>query len=79
MACNDVAIVGFAFRLPGGVEDEDALWSVLQNRRNLMTEWPESRLNVDSFYDKDPENLNRVGSTRSLIIGIGIERLSDSQ
>ena len=46
---EDVAIVGYSFKLPQGVEDDNSFWEVLQNRRNLKTEWPESRINIDSF------------------------------
>ncbi|KAL7762705.1 hypothetical protein ACKLNR_009240 [Fusarium oxysporum f. sp. zingiberi] len=46
---SDIAIVGHSFKLPQGVEDDDAFWDVLENRRNLMTDWPESRVKTDSF------------------------------
>ncbi|CAH0020350.1 unnamed protein product [Clonostachys rhizophaga] len=62
MACNDIAVVGLSFRLPQGVEDEEALWEVLQNQRNLMTAWPETRLNIESFFDADPTTENKLHS-----------------
>jgi acyl transferase domain-containing protein len=46
---EDIAIVGYSFRLPQDVNDDTAFWEVLQNRKNLMTEWPASRVNADSF------------------------------
>ncbi|KAK7221935.1 hypothetical protein V2G26_009938 [Clonostachys chloroleuca] len=46
---EDIAIVGYSFRLPQDVNDDKAFWEVLQNRKNLMTEWPASRVNADSF------------------------------
>lgn len=46
---NDIAVVGFSFKLPQDVEDVDSFWHVLQNRQNLMTRWPESRINAESF------------------------------
>jgi acyl transferase domain-containing protein len=46
-----LAVVGFSFKLPQGIEDESHLWEVLSNGRNLMTEWPDSRANIDAFYD----------------------------
>ncbi|KAH7413553.1 hypothetical protein DE146DRAFT_626698 [Phaeosphaeria sp. MPI-PUGE-AT-0046c] len=45
------AIVGMAFRMPQEATDEDAFWNVLAHGKNLMTEWPESRVAVDAFYD----------------------------
>lgn len=40
--------------LPQGAEDESSFWQVLENGRNLMTEWPESRTNIHAFYKQDP-------------------------
>lgn len=45
----DIAVVGFAFKLPQGVDDVATLWDVLANRKNLSTDWPESRINVGSI------------------------------
>ncbi|KAI0451923.1 hypothetical protein F5B21DRAFT_485082 [Xylaria acuta] len=38
-----LAIVGFSFKLPQGTVDEDSLWDVLVDRKNLGTGWPENR------------------------------------
>lgn len=54
------AIIGFSFKLPQGVEDEKSLWDVLRVGRNLMTEWPEDRVKVDSFHDNGSRKPNTV-------------------
>ncbi|KAJ6031693.1 Acyl transferase/acyl hydrolase/lysophospholipase [Penicillium herquei] len=46
---NDIAIVGYSFKLPQDVNDDQAFWEVLENRRNLRTDWPSSRANPESF------------------------------
>ncbi|KAL4881183.1 hypothetical protein BJY04DRAFT_227866 [Aspergillus karnatakaensis] len=43
---RDIAIIGYAFKLPSGIEDDTSLWDVLQNRQNLKSSWPASRLGV---------------------------------
>ncbi|GAB1319645.1 hypothetical protein MFIFM68171_09855 [Madurella fahalii] len=59
---DDIAIVGYAFRLPQNVHDDSAFWEVLQKRRNLRTDWPESRTNVDAFVkDKNRKFHGRGG------------------
>ncbi|KAF5579706.1 polyketide synthase [Fusarium pseudoanthophilum] len=58
---SDIAIVGYSFKLPQGVEDDDAFWDVLENRRNLMTDWPESRVKTDSFANNKHQKWNGKG------------------
>ena len=57
---DDIAILGFSFKLPQDVEDDAAFWDVLQQRKNLMTEWPESRLKAGSFVGNNNKNANKV-------------------
>jgi acyl transferase domain-containing protein len=54
------AIVGISFKGPQEAVGEDGLWDVLKARKNLMTEWPEERTTVDTFYDGDSKRPNKV-------------------
>ncbi|KAI1276492.1 fatty acid synthase S-acetyltransferase [Xylaria sp. FL0933] len=69
MACDDIAIVGFGFVLPQGVEKESTLWDVLLQGRNLMTTWPNSRLRLEAFFDHDAEHLNKLHSQGAHFLG----------
>lgn len=57
---DDIAIVGISFKGPQEAENEADLWNVLEGRKNLMTDWPKSRVNLDSFYDPTGNNYNKV-------------------
>ncbi|KAI1806439.1 hypothetical protein F4811DRAFT_510997 [Daldinia bambusicola] len=48
---GDIAIVGLSFKLPQDADDDASFWNILENKRNLMTKWPESRVKTDSFLD----------------------------
>lgn len=61
-----VVIVGFSFRLPQGAEDEETFWSLLEQGKNAMTEWPTSRANIDGLFDGDPAVKNTVCFDASL-------------
>ncbi|TLD24099.1 hypothetical protein PspLS_06954 [Pyricularia sp. CBS 133598] len=41
-----IAVVGFSFKLPQGVDDVDNFWDVLEARTNLSTDWPDDRISV---------------------------------
>ena len=48
-----IAIVGLGCRLPGGADDPDALWGLLQDGVDAIGEVPADRWDIDAFYDPD--------------------------
>lgn len=58
-----IAVTGFAFKLPGGANDEASLWSILSEGRNVMTEYDPSRVNLESFFNKEKKRNNTVRTT----------------
>ena len=55
-----IAIVGFAFRLPGGAIDVENFLEIVENGKNTMTDWPEDRVNLASFHDVNAGKPNTV-------------------
>ncbi|MCB9551725.1 MAG: hypothetical protein H6705_07540 [Myxococcales bacterium] len=72
-AGGEVAIVGMACRLPGGVRDPDALWRLLVEGREGIVEVPPDRWDVDAWYDPDPEAPGKMVTRRGGFID-GIDR-----
>jgi myxalamid-type polyketide synthase MxaB len=50
-----IAVVGLACRFPGGADTPDALWELLRNGVDAVTEIPPDRWDVNAYYDPDPE------------------------
>jgi len=44
-----IAVVGIAFRLPGGICDEQTFWQVLENGMDVVTEIPSQRWGKDCY------------------------------
>lgn len=63
-----IAIIGVAFKLPQGAEDEASLWEILEKGKNVMTPWPESRANVDAFYKPEANLKNTVCIDREVYL-----------
>ncbi len=57
---RDIAVVGLACRLPGGLNDRDSLWQGLMAGVEGVAEVPPGRWDVDAYYDPDPD---RAGYT----------------
>ncbi|MCC5622346.1 type I polyketide synthase [Nostoc sp. CHAB 5715] len=49
-----IAIVGMGCRFPGGADTPQALWELLRNGVDAITEVPSDRWQLDKFYDPDP-------------------------
>lgn len=57
-----IAITGLSFKLPEDAENDSSFWEMLENGRNVMTEWPKSRVNLDAFYSPEDRTDNTVPS-----------------
>ncbi|KAI5921037.1 putative polyketide synthase [Camillea tinctor] len=58
-----IAVIGFSFKLPQGIEDTSSLWDTLKGCKNVMTAWPRDRTSIGSFYSADSSHKNRLHST----------------
>ena len=50
-----IAIIGMGCRFPGGVEDPESFWDLLQEGKDAISEIPSERWDIDQFYDPDPD------------------------
>ncbi|MDD9943607.1 MAG: alpha/beta fold hydrolase, partial [Myxococcales bacterium] len=61
-ADDTIAIVSMACRFPGGADTPEALWQLLCEGRDAISEIPSERWDVDRYFDPDPD---AVGKTYS--------------
>lgn len=54
MESEKIAIIGTGCRFPGDVNDARALWELLVQGREVVTEVPPDRWNIEHFYDPEP-------------------------
>jgi acyl transferase domain-containing protein/NADPH:quinone reductase-like Zn-dependent oxidoreductase/acyl carrier protein/SAM-dependent methyltransferase len=54
MQKEGIAIIGIGCRFPGGINDTEAFWKVLAEGRDVVSEVPADRWNVERFYDAEP-------------------------
>ena len=59
MRDEPVAIVGMGCRFPGGVDTPEAFWELLASGKDILGGIPESRWDVDAFYDAEVSVLAR--------------------
>ncbi|HWO22149.1 MAG TPA: SDR family NAD(P)-dependent oxidoreductase, partial [Kofleriaceae bacterium] len=56
---DPIAIVGLALRVPGGVEDAEGFWRLLEQGTDAVVPIPQSRWDADAVYDPDPGAPNK--------------------
>ena len=49
-----IAIIGIGCRFPGGVNDVESFWKLLEDGREAVGDVPADRWNVERFYDAEP-------------------------
>jgi acyl transferase domain-containing protein len=55
-----IAVVGLAFKFPQDVVTEGALWRLLMEKRCTTTEWPQDRINIDSYHSTSRDEISSV-------------------
>ncbi len=49
-----IAIIGIGCRFPGSINDKESFWKMLVEGRDVVSEVPPDRWNVERFYDAEP-------------------------
>jgi polyketide synthase 12 len=57
-----IAIVGVGCRFPGGIDGPESFWKFLKNGGDAISDIPEDRFNISSYYDPNP---NKAGKLKS--------------
>ncbi|MEU0673972.1 SDR family NAD(P)-dependent oxidoreductase [Streptomyces sp. NPDC006172] len=70
---EDIAIVSMACRLPGGADDPEALWRLLDTAQDVISEAPNGRWDSRSLLDPDPEATGKAYTLRGGYLD-GIDR-----
>jgi acyl transferase domain-containing protein/phospholipid N-methyltransferase/acyl carrier protein len=54
-ARSPIAIVGMACRFPGGADDPESFWRLLEEGRDAIGEIPADRWDAEAYFDADPD------------------------
>lgn len=63
-ALEPIAIVGLAFKFPGGANTEDDFWDMMVERKCVSKKFPEDRGNIDVCHDSTIKGASKVRSNR---------------
>ncbi|WP_449342004.1 beta-ketoacyl synthase N-terminal-like domain-containing protein, partial [Streptomyces aurantiogriseus] len=70
---DDIALISMACRFPGGAEDPEALWRILDAGQDVISEVPAGRWDTRGLFDPDPEATGKAYTLRGGFLD-GIDR-----
>ncbi|MFK0225306.1 HAD-IIIC family phosphatase [Streptomyces sp. NPDC090303] len=66
---DEVAIISMACRFPGGADDPQGLWRLLEGGEDAVSEAPEGRWDTEALLDPDPEAVGKAYTLRGGYLG----------
>ncbi|MBD2411750.1 hypothetical protein FACHB389_32915 [Nostoc calcicola FACHB-389] len=60
VSTEDIAIIGMGCRFPGGANNPQQFWEILQKGIDAITEIPSQRWNLDNYFDSKPETPGKM-------------------
>ena len=62
---ESIAIIGYGFRFPGGCDTPSKLWSLIKSPRDIASNPPPSRFDIDPFYHPVSNHHGTTNATKS--------------
>ncbi len=66
---DPVAIIGMAFRLPGGNDTPSAFWDFIRSAQVAIRDTPADRFDIDAWHSPDPDRSGTTYSRRAGYVG----------
>jgi malonyl CoA-acyl carrier protein transacylase len=68
-----IAIIGMGCRFPGGANDPELFWQLLEQGVDAIREVPPERWNVSEYYDPKPGTLGKMQARAGGFLDIGLD------
>ena len=68
-----IAIIGMGCRFPGGANNPESFWQILEQGVDAIREVPSDRWNVDEYYDPNPDTPGKTHTREGGFLDIGLD------
>jgi len=69
-----IAIVGMGCRFPGGANNPELFWQLLQNGVDTVSKVPQKRWNIDADYEANPEIPGRTYTREGAFLDVEVDK-----
>lgn len=68
-----IAIIGMGCRFPGGANDPESFWQILEQGVDAVRQVPAERWNVDEYYDPNPDAPGKTHTREGGFLNVGLD------
>jgi len=68
-----IAIIGMGCRFPGGANNPELFWQLLQHGVDAMQEVPSQRWDIDAYYDPNPDTPGKMYTRQGGFLDVGVD------
>jgi iturin family lipopeptide synthetase A len=70
---EDIAVIGYGCRFPGGANNPELFWNILENGVDAVTEIPADRFSSTQFYSNDPQEPGKAYTRYGAFLDIPVD------
>jgi len=74
---EDIAIIGYACRFPGGANDPEKFWDILSNGVDTVTEIKKSRFDYEKYYSDDMEEAGKMYTKNGAFLNVPVDEFDN--
>ena len=74
---EDIAIIGYGCRFPGGANNPELFWRILENGIDTVTEIPESRFSSSTFYSENTAEPGKMYTRYGAFLNVPVDRFDN--
>ncbi|HEY9803144.1 MAG TPA: beta-ketoacyl synthase N-terminal-like domain-containing protein [Leptolyngbyaceae cyanobacterium] len=68
-----IAIIGMGCRFPGGANDPESFWQILEQGVDAVRQVPAERWNADEYYDPNPDAPGKTHTREGGFLNVGLD------
>lgn len=74
---EDIAVIGYSCRFPGGANNPEAFWDILLNGVDTVTEIPGNRFPLDKYYCENKDEAGKIYTKNGAFLNVPVDHFDN--